>query len=86
MLDLLLEQIVDELVDLDTFLFCFGLQDAAQVIIEIDGHVKRRIGLVELKRPAVVGITAPGMPQMSPGMRSIEPRGADGEVNVFSRY
>jgi hypothetical protein len=41
----------------------------------------------------VTGLTAPGMPQMSPGMSSIEPKGYDvlsfdrnGRTEVFSRY
>jgi hypothetical protein len=44
-------------------------------------------------RPDVVGISAPGMPQMSPGMRSLEPKGYDvlsfdskGKTKVFSSY
>ena len=60
----------------------------------VEGHVPADdIWRLLSERPAVVGITAPGMPQMSPGMRSIEPRGydvlsvdSDGEVRVFSRY
>ena len=60
----------------------------------IEGHVPvhdvRRL-LVE--RPDIVGLTAPGMPQLSPGMGSIEPKGyavlsvsADQQVSIFSRY
>jgi len=44
-------------------------------------------------RPTLVGLTAPGMPQMSPGMLSIEPKGYDVlqfnaklETSVFSSY
>ena len=60
----------------------------------VEGHVPADdIWRLLSERPAVVGITAPGMPQMSPGMRSIEPKGydvlsvdSDGRVSVFSRY
>ena len=60
----------------------------------IEGHVpvddiKRLLS----ERPDIAGITAPGMPQFSPGMRSIEPKGydvlsfdADGNTDLFSRY
>ena len=60
----------------------------------VEGHVPvndiRR--LIE-EKPDIVGITAPGMPQMSPGMNSLIPKeydvlsfNKDGEVKVFSRY
>jgi hypothetical protein len=60
----------------------------------VEGHVPADdIWRLLSERPEVVGITAPGMPQMSPGMRSIEPKGydvlsvdSDGQVSVFSRY
>lgn len=60
----------------------------------IEGHVpaediRRLLG----ERPAVAGLTAPGMPPYSPGMMSIEPRGYDvltfdrsGETTIFSSY
>lgn len=61
----------------------------------VEGHVPADDiwRLLSERPPGVVGITAPGMPQMSPGMNSIEPRGYDvlsvesnGQVSVFSRY
>lgn len=60
----------------------------------VEGHVPANdIWRLISERPAVIGITAPGMPQMSPGMRSIEPKGYDvftfdssGQVDVYSRY
>ncbi len=60
----------------------------------IEGHVPANdIWRLLTERPDVTGLTAPGMPQMSPGMLSIEPRGYDvltfdeeGETTVFSRY
>ena len=60
----------------------------------VEGHVPADdIWRLLSERPEVVGITAPGMPQMSPGMRSIEPKGYDvlsvdseGQASVFSRY
>lgn len=60
----------------------------------IEGHVPADdIWRLLSERPGVTGLSAPGMPQQSPGMGSIEPRGydvlsfdADGNVGVFSRY
>lgn len=60
----------------------------------VEGHVPARdIRRLLSERPDVAGLTAPGMPQMSPGMLSIEPRGYDvltfddeGRTRVFSRY
>ena len=60
----------------------------------VEGHVPvadiRR--LLE-ERPEIVGITAPGMPQMSPGMYSVEPKDYDvlsfdktGNIKLYSRY
>ena len=60
----------------------------------IEGHVPaddiRR--LLE-EKPEAVGLTAPGMPMMSPGMHSIEPKdydvllfSKDGQAAVFSKY
>ena len=60
----------------------------------VEGHVPVN-DIIRLlsKRPDVVGVTAPGMPQMSPGMMSLEPRGYDvlsfddaGKIELFSRY
>ncbi len=60
----------------------------------IEGHVPADdIWRLLAERPTVTGLTAPGMPMMSPGMSSIEPKGydvlsfdRDGETKVFSRY
>jgi hypothetical protein len=60
----------------------------------VEGHVPvndiRR--LIE-EKPDIVGITAPGMPQLSPGMHSRIPKdydvysfNKDGDIEVFSRY
>jgi len=60
----------------------------------VEGHVP--VGDIQRlinEKPDIVGITAPGMPQMSPGMSSIEPKGYDvlsfdenGNIELFSRY
>ena len=60
----------------------------------IEGHVPASdIRRLLRERPKVVGLTAPGMPQMSPGMHSVEPKGYDvlqfdkrQQLSVFSRY
>ena len=60
----------------------------------IEGHVPADdIRRLLLERPSVIGLTAPGMPQMSPGMHSVEPKGYDvltfdefGNLSVFSKY
>ena len=60
----------------------------------IEGHVPASdIKRLLAERPKIVGITAPGMPQMSPGMHSIEPKGYDvlqfnshQQLSIFSRY
>jgi hypothetical protein len=60
----------------------------------IEGHVPAEDILRLLaERPAVTGLTAPGMPPYSPGMMSIEPRGYDvlsftreGKTKVYSSY
>jgi len=60
----------------------------------IEGHVPAAdIWRLLDERPEVVGITAPGMPQMAPGMYGAEPDGydvlsfdADGRTTLFSRY
>ena len=60
----------------------------------VEGHVPvDDIRRLVRERPDIVGITAPGMPQMSPGMYSEIPKDydvlsfdADGDVEVFSRY
>ena len=60
----------------------------------IEGHVPASdIRRLLDDRPTLVGRAAPGMPQMSPGMLSIEPKGYDVlqfnaklETSVFSSY
>ena len=60
----------------------------------IEGHVPASdIRRLLNDRPKLMGLTAPGMPQMSPGMFSIEPKGYDvvqfnekQETGVFSSY
>lgn len=60
----------------------------------VEGHVPADdIRRLVSEKPDVVGITAPGMPQMSPGMHSVEPEGYDvlmfdkeGNIGLFSRY
>ena len=60
----------------------------------IEGHVPASdIRRLLKERPKLMGLTAPGMPQMSPGMFSIEPKGydvlqfnAEQEARVFSSY
>lgn len=60
----------------------------------IEGHVPAN-DIIRLltERPAVTGLSAPGMPSLSPGMGSIEPKDydvlafdAEGRSTVFSRY
>lgn len=60
----------------------------------IEGHVPvSDIERLLAERPNILGLTAPGMPMMSPGMHSIEPQGYDvlqfdkaQNATVFSRY
>ena len=60
----------------------------------VEGHVPvDDIRRLVSERPDVVGITAPGMPQMSPGMNSEIPKDydvlsfdAEGNIEVFSSY
>ena len=60
----------------------------------IEGHVPASdIRRLLNERPKLMGLSAPGMPQMSPGMLSIEPIGYDvlqfntkQETSVFSSY
>ena len=60
----------------------------------IEGHVPASdIRRLLNERPKLMGLTAPGMPQMSPGMLSIEPIGYDvlqfntkQGTSVFSSY
>ena len=60
----------------------------------IEGHVPASdLRRLLNERPKLMGLAAPGMPQMSPGMLSIEPKGYDvlqfntkQETSVFSSY
>lgn len=60
----------------------------------IEGHVPAAdIRRLLAEKPSVLGLTAPGMPQDSPGMNSIEPKNydvlsfnKDGDTEVFSSY
>ena len=60
----------------------------------VEGHVPvSDIERLLAERPDVVGISAPGMPMMSPGMGSVEPKDydvvsftEDGDVAVFSSH
>ena len=60
----------------------------------VEGHVPANdIRRLLDDRPDVVGITAPGMPQLSPGMASRTPKNydvlsfdKDGQIELFSRY
>ena len=60
----------------------------------VEGHVPvNDIQRLIDEKPDIIGITAPGMPQFSPGMHSIEPKDYDvlsfdknGKVELFSRY
>ena len=73
------------------------LQSCHTAIVDgyaIEGHVPADdIWRLLAERPNASGLTAPGMPMMSPGMNSIEPKGYDvllfgndSETSVFSRY
>ena len=73
------------------------LQSCHTAIVDgyaIEGHVPANdIWRLLNERPDVSGLTAPGMPQQSPGMNSIEPHDYDvlsfdqqGQVTVYSRY
>jgi len=60
----------------------------------VEGHVPASdIRRLLNERPDIVGITAPGMPPLSPGMQSDIPKDYDvlsfdkqGRISVFSRY
>ena len=60
----------------------------------IEGHVPANdIRRLLAEHPQATGITAPGMPMMSPGMHSIEPKGydvllfgKDAKPKVYSSY
>jgi hypothetical protein len=65
----------------------------------VDGYVvEGQVPVDDIRRllataPPVLGITAPGMPQLSPGMLSTEPKDydvltfdAEGRTELFSRY
>jgi len=60
----------------------------------VEGHVPANdIRRLISEQPDVLGITAPGMPQLSPGMGSRTPKdynvlsfGKNGEIELFSMY
>ena len=60
----------------------------------VEGHVPASdIRRLMEERPDILGLTAPGMPKMSPGMHSVEPKGYDvlqfdklQQLSVFSHY
>ena len=60
----------------------------------VEGHVPvADIEKLLAEQPDIKGLSAPGMPQMSPGMASIDPKGYDvysfdseGNIEIFSRY
>ena len=60
----------------------------------VEGHVPASdIRRLLRERPDALGLTAPGMPAMSPGMNSIEPKGYDvlsfdrtGRTAVYTHY
>lgn len=60
----------------------------------VEGHVPvDDIRRMLKEKPEITGLTAPGMPAMSPGMASLEPKNYDvlsfdeaGGVEVYSRY
>lgn len=60
----------------------------------VEGHVPADdIRRLLSEQPPIAGISAPGMPPLSPGMNSIEPKDYDvlsfdaqGRVELFSRY
>ena len=60
----------------------------------VEGHVPADdIKRLLSERPDIAGITAPGMPQLSPGMHSETPKGydvlsfdANGNIEVYSSY
>lgn len=73
------------------------LQSCHTAVIDgyvIEGHVPADdIWRLLSERPDATGLTAPGMPMMSPGMQSIEPKGydvllfgPDAKTSVYSRY
>lgn len=74
-----------------------GLKSCHTALVDgyvIEGHVPvSDIERLLAERPAVVGLTAPGMPVMSPGMGSRTPEGydvlafqKDGRSRVYSSY
>ncbi len=60
----------------------------------VEGHVPvGDIRRMLAEKPDVTGLTAPGMPMMSPGMASLEPKDYDvlsfdeaGDIEIFSSY
>ncbi len=73
------------------------LQSCHTAIVDgyaIEGHVPADdIRRLLSERPDALGLTAPGMPMLSPGMNSIEPKNydvllieKDGKTSLYSRY
>jgi hypothetical protein len=73
------------------------LQSCHTAIVDgyaIEGHVPADdIWRLLAEKPDASGLTAPGMPMMSPGMNSVEPHdydvlliGPDSKTSVYSRY
>ena len=60
----------------------------------IEGHVPADdIWRLLSERPPIIGLSAPGMPRMSPGMASTTPKDydvlsfdAEGQIRIYSRY
>lgn len=93
---------VNELTDLSSIRANLGMTDPRLLSCHtavigdyiVEGHVPvDDIRRLITERPPIRGIAAPGMPQMSPGMASVEPRGydvlsfdAEGRTEVYSRY
>lgn len=74
-----------------------SLQSCHTAIVDgyvVEGHVPAEdIRRLMRERPDIKGISAPGMPAMSPGMASLEPKNydvlsfdAEGGVEIFSQY
>ena len=81
----------------DTHGISRGLQSCHTALVDgyvIEGHVPvDDIERLLDEKPEIKGLSAPGMPMMSPGMASLTPKGYDvmsfdeaGNVEVYSRY
>lgn len=95
------EVTVHERTDLSDIKASYGirpeLQSCHTAVVDgyaIEGHVPAAdIRRLLRERPDIRGLTAPGMPMMSPGMNSVEPKGydvlsfdGDGATAVYSHY